>query len=97
MKSIEFLPGARKDYDQAFDWYLARSEESARRFAMAVQAVCDRISQAPEQLPRVGRTHRECSLSRYPFRIIFRVYDDKIVIVAVAHAKRRPNYWRRRK
>jgi plasmid stabilization system protein ParE len=35
-------------------------------------------------------------LKRYPFIIVYRIAADRIEIVAVAHGKRRPGYWRRR-
>jgi len=35
-------------------------------------------------------------MRRFPFSIVYYVADDTIRIVAVAHAKRRPGYWRTR-
>jgi hypothetical protein len=38
---------------------------------------------------------RRFILRRCPFMVIFRTMNDSILIVAVAHGKRRPGYWRR--
>jgi hypothetical protein len=35
-------------------------------------------------------------LSGFPYSVIFQLEDDIILVVAVAHAKRRPGYWRKR-
>ncbi len=35
-------------------------------------------------------------LRRFPFSIVYCVVDDVIRIVAIAHAKLRPGYWRSR-
>ncbi len=35
-------------------------------------------------------------MSRFPFKVIYYVEPDSIVIVSVAHQSRRPNYWRGR-
>jgi plasmid stabilization system protein ParE len=35
MLPIDFLPEARLDFDESFDWYAERSVEAASRFAMA--------------------------------------------------------------
>jgi hypothetical protein len=32
----------------------------------------------------------------FPYRIVYFVKDEVLTIVAVAHAKRRPGYWRER-
>lgn len=36
MPSIEYLSGARRDFDESFDWYAERTVEAALRFAAAV-------------------------------------------------------------
>lgn len=39
---------------------------------------------------------RKCRLNRFPFTFVFFEHDEKFVVVAVAHNKRRPLYWRSR-
>jgi len=39
---------------------------------------------------------RRVLLKRFPYFIVFFDWQDEIYIVAVAHAKRRPGYWKRR-
>ena len=97
MKAIEFHPGAQVDYDESLDWYASRSAPAARKFAEAVDKSLRRIQRNPEQFRAVDALHRECTLQRFPFRIIFRATNEQIVVVAVVHAKRRPRYWRDRK
>jgi hypothetical protein len=55
------------------------------------------IDAAPERFPLVSRRHRACRLEKFPFQLIFRVSGDVLYIVSVAHAKRRPGYWKHRK
>jgi hypothetical protein len=33
---------------------------------------------------------------RYPFNLVYRVLDDDIEVIAVAHHRRRQDYWTRR-
>jgi toxin ParE2 len=96
MLSIKYLPAAKDDFDQSFNWYAARSDVAAVRFAEAVDAALFRISQDPESLPQVHLDFHECRLIRFPFRVIFRRSEDHFLIIAIAHAKRRPSYWVRR-
>ena len=39
---------------------------------------------------------RRKSLARFPYSVLYTVDPDVLYIVAVAHQKRRPNYWLRR-
>lgn len=93
---VELLPGARVDFDESFDWYAERSEQAAIGFQIAVEEAIQKILQDPDHCSRVNRSCRYYPLSRYPFRVIFHHDDARVVIVAIAHAKRRPNYWRKR-
>jgi plasmid stabilization system protein ParE len=96
MKPIDFLPGARLDFDASFDWYSERSATAAERFANAVDSALTRIASQPDLFAAIDARHRECLVRRFPFRIVYRVELERILIVAIAHAKRRPNYWRAR-
>ena len=96
MLPINYLPGARRDFDESFDWYAGRSAIAAERFANAVDAAMLRIAKNSRMLTHVDRVYQECPVKRFPFRIIFRHLEDQILIVAIAHAKRRPNYWQSR-
>jgi toxin ParE1/3/4 len=42
-------------------------------------------------------TSRRYVLRRFPYSIIYRTSADQVQIVAVAHHRRRPGYWTKRK
>jgi len=50
----------------------------------------------PETI-RNRRQVRCCPLHRFPYRVIYEIRSDEIVVFAVAHGHRRPNYWQRRR
>lgn len=93
---VEYLSGARADFDESFDWYAKRSARAAIRFVLAVDKAIELIAADPGRFPKTYAGCRYCSLKRYPFTVVFREEIDRLVIVAMAHAKRRPGYWRRR-
>ncbi len=96
MWAVRYLPMARIDFDDSFNWYASRNVVAAERFVDAIDVALARICADPESFPLVDRRHRACSLSRHPFRIIYRYCDDHLLVVAVAHAKRKPGFWRHR-
>jgi toxin ParE1/3/4 len=95
-KAIDFLGGARADFDESFDWYAKRSVGAAIGFASAVDEAIDKIVVDSGRFPSIFGGCRYCSLGRYPFRIVFRDEPDRLVVAAIAHVKRRPGYWRGR-
>ena len=96
MLPVDYLPGARRDFDESFDWYAERSTQLAVRFANAVDAALAVAATRPERFAAVDDVHRECPVRRFPFRIVYRVAAGRVVVVAVVHAKRRPGYWKDR-
>ena len=96
MLPVDYLPGARRDFDESFDWYAERSGRAAVGFANAVDVALSAIAAAPRRFAALDEFHRECPVVRFPFRIVYRVAADRIVVVAIAHAKRNPGYWKGR-
>ena len=96
MLPVDYLPAARRDFEESFDWYAERSMQAAARFVNAVDAALSFIAAYPKQFAAVDGFHRECPVKRFPFRIVYRVAADRILVVAIAHAKRRPGYWTNR-
>lgn len=92
-KPIEYLRDARIDFDQSFDWYGERSIGAAIGFASAVDDAMDRILADPGRFPKIQGDCAYCPLKRYPFRVVFRDEPGRLVVIAIAHAKRRPGYW----
>ena len=93
-KAIEYLAGARADFDESFDWYRVRSVGAAIGFASAVEEAMDKIVADPGRFPSTHGGCRYCTLKHYPFRLVFRDETDRLLVVAIAHAKRCAGYWR---
>ena len=50
----------------------------------------------PQVFPRVDPESRRAVLNRFPYLVVFREHEFHIQIVAIAHGRRRPNYWKSR-
>jgi plasmid stabilization system protein ParE len=96
MLAIDFLPGARRDFQESFDWYARQNQEAAARFLDAVDMALNKIADDPQRFALIRAHYRECPLIRFPFRIVYRIIGNRILVVAIAHAKRRPGYWKAR-
>ena len=69
---------------------------AAAAFLGELDHAVEQVSEAPERWPRYGYAARRYVFPRFPFSLIYCVTDEEIEIVAVAHGKRRPGYWRSR-
>jgi plasmid stabilization system protein ParE len=87
----------RREVRDAFDWYLVRDPRAAIRLLDEIWHGYNQIASCPYRWPVEDGDYRYYPLRRFPFRIIYRRHEDWIRIVAFAHAKRRPGYWKRRK
>ncbi len=77
-------------------WYRERSEAAATAFQQEVDLAIERILEAPERWPRYLEDSRRYVMRRFPFSVVYFVLDDAIEVVAFAHGRRRPGYWKGR-
>lgn len=96
--NVRFLPDARLDFDEALAWYAERRPSLGLEFVAAVDAMIDVIAEHPERYPQWLRRggYRRAVLTRFPYSVFYRLLPDEIEVVAVAHARRDPDYWLRR-
>jgi len=87
----------RREVRDAFDWYFVRDPRAAIRLLDEIWHGYGQIASYPHRWPVEVGNYRYFPLKHYPFRIIYRRQEEWIRIVAFAHAKRRPGYWKRRK
>lgn len=94
--AVEVHSPAADEIEAAQLWYRERNDIAASRFRNELERVVDLISERPESgASYIGKTRRVL-LRRFPSFVVYRVLGDHVQIVAVAHARRRPGYWRER-
>lgn len=96
MLPIELTKGALEDFQDSLDWYVVHSESAAIAFDEAVQATLAKIAANPTRYAIIDEPFRACSMRPYPFRIVFTIEPDRILVSAIAHHSRRRSYWRLR-
>ena len=91
-----FLAAASADFVDAVRHYRERSAPVARRFADEVRRNLDVLVERPHTCPVVRGEVRVKVLRRFPFSLLFMIEDERVVVVAVMHPRRRPDYWHHR-
>ena len=96
MKTL-FLEAAQIEFDQAVDYYIEHAgPKLAEDFLNAVQKARQHLSEYPESGAPVSKNMRVLHLQRFPYAVVYRITQDAIILLAVAHQRRRPLYWRKR-
>ena len=91
MLPIDYLPGARRDFDESFDWFAARSPVVALWFVGAAERALTDIAGDPERFAPVDEVHRQCPVTRFPFRVVYRVAKQRALDRRAG--SRKPNPW----
>jgi|SRR5215471_14866603 len=95
-RKLEYLAEALDEAVEAARWYAERSATAAAAFSDEIDAAESTIVRLPDAWPTFDHGTRRYLLRRFPFSVVYRVEPTRIVIVAVAHARRRPGYWKAR-
>ncbi len=93
MANVIICSAAEVDFTESLKWYAERSIEAANDFDAEFNRAITQITADPERFPMCDARHRYFLLRRFPFRIIFRITNSEILVVAVAHSSRSPDYW----
>lgn len=96
--TFDFHPDAEEEFIAAIEWYLSHASKAvADRFIEATTRSIRIILNSPLSHPVERGVIRKCHVKRFPYKILFEVDEDSILILAVSHAKRHPDYWHLRK
>ena len=98
MKPVTLHRAARAELDDAVGWYNDKQPGVGHELLDEVLAALDKI----ERSPGIGAKYRSTDrrfyrLKRFPYLIYYQEFSDHIWIAAIAHQRRRPGYWRKRK
>lgn len=97
MIRLEFHPAASDEVEAAHRWYAERSPIAASRFLEELDVAVDRIQSEPGAGPTYLHGTRCHLLRHFPYLVVYWVTEQSIQVVAVAHGRRRPGYWKSRK
>lgn len=95
-KPYRFHPQAWQEVEEAAEWYGQQNPEASIRFLSILHDGLESISRRPRRWPGYLRSTRRLILFKFPFSIIYREEPFEVSIVAIAHHKRRPEYWKDR-
>jgi plasmid stabilization system protein ParE len=96
MKDVFFHPDAESEMIEAAIYYETLQSNLGKRFLASIQESILHIQLNPNLYTSLEFDVRRCLVKTFPFGIIYRDKPDDIVIVAVMHLHREPDYWKNR-
>lgn len=89
-------PAAAEEAAAAYSWYRERSPRTAASFLTELDRLIARIETRSDAGPEFRHGTRRLPFRKFPFLLVYRAAADHVQVIAVAHGKQRPGYWRSR-
>ena len=93
---VEFHPEAAAEFDAAVDWYRENSEQAAEDFLREVDDAIGSVAANPLMWGDYLHGTRRYVLRHFPYLVVYLLDEARVIIVAIAHGRRRPGYWSKR-
>lgn len=96
MKPYRVEEGAEADFADALGFYREESEALAGRLYDEIHRLIADVCAAPRLYRVVASPVRRHFSETFPYAVLYVEKPDHVLILAIAHFKRRPGYWRER-
>ncbi len=96
MKPVVFLPEAEQEMLEVAIYYQSQASGLGVDYLSEVERAVQAIAESPMTWPIIEGELRRRLVRRFPFGILYHIEQEEIIIVAVAHVRRKPGYWKRR-
>jgi plasmid stabilization system protein ParE len=93
MMRVIFTRIATQELEDAVRFYDFESAGLGQRFKEEVRKAAVRIAEYPQAWSIERGEVRKCLLHKFPYKLLYSVEEDHILVIAVAHQHRKPDYW----
>ena len=93
---VEFIDEAKQELIAAAVWYETREPGLGQRFRNEIAYVVERIVEDPLLWRERDGGYRRVNCPVFTYYVAYFIRQEKIIIVAVAHGYRHPDYWKAR-
>ncbi len=94
---VHYLSPAEWEMVQAARYYEAQVPNLGYDFLSEIHRAVKSIEDNPEAAPNIKGSIRRRIIRRFPYAILYQIDPSEIVILAIMHQHRGPDYWHGRK
>lgn len=84
---------ADAEAEEARQWYAEKNPAAAKRFVAALRAAIRLMAEDPERWAEFQVGVRRVMLKKFPYAVVFTVEPTRVLVLAVMHFSRHPEYW----
>ena len=93
MMRVIFTRIATQELEDTVRFYELEYAGLGCRFKEEVRKAVLRVAEYPKAWSLERGVVRKCLLHKFPYKLMYSVEEDHILIIAVAHQHRKPDYW----
>ncbi len=91
--SIRLLEPAQVELDEAIAWYAEQAPGLGDAFLIETLKVFKLVDQFPAAWHPLTPEIRRCRLKRFSYSVVYTQDGTDVLVLAIAHQHRKPNYW----
>ncbi|MDO8349656.1 MAG: type II toxin-antitoxin system RelE/ParE family toxin [Gallionella sp.] len=92
--NYRFHPKAAGEHYDHVAFYEVRLPGLGADYLAEFEAAMAHICRSPRFSPKIAEPNiHKAGLKRFPFHVIYRVESTQVLVLAIAHQRRRPVYW----
>ena len=93
---LRIRPEAEEDLKSTFAWYEEQREGLGFDFLLQVDAGLRFLERNAEILPKQYKNTRKLLIKRFPYKVIYILEQDNVIVIGVIHGRRHPKLLRKR-
>lgn len=93
---VVFLEPAESEFLDAVQYYNEQKAGLGYEFALEIQKTIERILLYPEAWTKISKNARRCRCNKFPYGVIYFINDNVLLVVAIMHLNKEPDYWKDR-
>jgi plasmid stabilization system protein ParE len=90
---VRFIAPARREFLKEVVYYNEQEPGLGVAFAQEVEEAAARALAFPGAGSPASKSTKKVFVKRFPFSVVYRPDNEGIVVFAIAHHSRRPEYW----
>jgi plasmid stabilization system protein ParE len=85
---VVIRPNAEADLRKAWSWYESQRAGLGDEFLLEIHSSIRQLETNPERRPFYYRNFRRLITRRFPYKLFYRIENNRVIIFRILHAKR---------
>lgn len=91
--TLTVRPEAEFDIDEQYTTYESKRAGLGHDFVLCVEEALDKLLRNPLIYRKFHKNLRRIPIRRFPFRVMYLVRDQRVIVTAVFHVRKNPTSW----